>query len=172
VRLRAPIIASRAEVCRRIAEDLAQSTGAANKVSVNIITGSIIIEAPAGDVDADTLLARLRECVQTEASQFPPKVSGSTKIVRSVARAFAALNADIRGELDHHADLAALFPVILATVGIFKIVTAGELHAPSWYNFCWWSFRAFMTFHKDAAKEPDDAEPLSPPTNVDAPDSP
>ncbi len=153
VRFQAPVIASRADVCRRIAERLVQSSGAIDKVTVRVVTGSIIVEAPTGQIDADVLLERVRECIEIEAAQFAPTNRGSTKIAQSVARAFAALNADVRGGLRHHADLAALLPVFLATLAVGQIVTTGKLPAPAWFNFCWWSFRAFLTFHKDAATE-------------------
>jgi hypothetical protein len=170
VRFRAPLIASHAEVCRRIAERFAQSTGAHDKITLRVVTGSIIVEGPAGNIDADALLERLRECVQAEASQFPPAVRGSTKIAKSVARAFAALNSDVRGGLRHRADLAALLPVFLATLAVGQVVTTGRLPAPAWFNFCWWSFRAFLTFNKDAATEEESPE-SSPPT-VETPHAP
>jgi hypothetical protein len=170
VRLRAPLIASRADVCRRIAENLAQSTNPVDKVTVHVLTGSIIVETSAENVNVDALLARLRECVQAEASQFPPTVSGPTKIGQSVARAFAGLNADVRGGLHHRADLATLLPVFLGTLALGTIVTTGRVPAPAWFNFCWWSFRAFLTFNKDAATE--EKSPESPPPNTDVPHPP
>ena len=153
VRFQAPLLASRPDVCRRIAERLAMSPDAIDKITVRVMTGSIIVEDPRGNLDANVLLERLRECIQIEASQFSQTTPGSTKIARSVARAFAALNADVRGGLHHHADLAALLPVFLATLAVGQVVTTGRLPAPAWFNFCWWSFRAFLTFNKDAATE-------------------
>lgn len=153
VRFQAPLLASRAEVCRRIAERLARSTDAIDKVTVRVVTGSIIVENPKGNIDANVLLERLRECIQIEASQFPPTTPGSTKIARSVAHAFAALNADVRSGLHNRADLATLLPIFLATLAVGQVVTTGRLPAPAWFNFCWWSFRAFLTFNKDAATE-------------------
>lgn len=170
VRFRAPLIASHAEVCRRIAERFAQSAGAHDKITIRVITGSIIVEGPDGNINVDALLERLRKCVQAEVSQFPPITSGSTKIAQSVARAFAALNSDVRHGLRHRADLAALLPVFLGTLAVGQVVTTGRLPAPAWFNFCWWSFRAFLTFHKDAATEEDDSQ--SSPPNVDSPDAP
>lgn len=161
VRFQAPLLASRADICRRIAERLAMSPNAIDKVTVRVVTGSIIVEDPHGTLDANVLLVRLRECIQIEAAQFLTATPGSTKIARSVARAFAALNADVRGGLHHRADLAALLPVFLAALAVGQVVTTGRLPAPAWFNFCWWSFRAFLTFHKDAATE-ENHPPTSP----------
>lgn len=164
VRLLAPVIAAQPEVCQRILERLLQTTESAEKFTVNVITGSIIVENPQGPIDHDKLLARLREYVEEEIRKQPPTDPGPTKIGQSIGRAFAALNADVRGGLRHRADLATLLPVFLATLALGQIFTTGRLPAPAWFNFCWWSFRAFLTFHKNAgAKETDTA------TNVHEP---
>ncbi|MBK9261003.1 MAG: hypothetical protein IPM54_14490 [Polyangiaceae bacterium] len=167
VRLCAPLVASRADVCRRIAERIIQSAGAADKVTVRVTTGSIIVEAKAGNIDADALLARLRECVSAEAMHLPCAATGPTKIAQSVARAFAALNADVRGGLHHRADLAALMPVLFVTFAFVQIVTTGRLTGPQWFNWCWWSFRSFLTFNKEAADDDptQDDEPAAVNTN-------
>jgi hypothetical protein len=167
VRILAPLLASRAEVCRRIAENLAQSPSfPIEKITVHVITGSIIVEAPPGTIDTNALLAHLRACIEAEVKQFPVTISGPTRIARSVSRAFSALNADVRGGLHHRADLAALLPVVLATLGAAQIVTTGRVPAPAWFNFCWWSFRSFLTFHKDVADEEDEG-PHDAAQNVD-----
>lgn len=173
VRILAPLLASRTEVCRRIAENLVQSPLPIEKVTVHALTGSIIVEAPPGKIDNDALLGHLRACIEAEVKQFPSTISGPTKVARSVARAFAALNSDVRGGLQHRADLAALLPVFLATLGAAQIVTTGRLPAPAWFNFCWWSFRSFLTFHKDAAGADDDDDPTDEPAqNIDTPRRP
>lgn len=170
VRIQAPLLASRPEVCRRIAEALAQSSLPIKKVTVHVITGSFIVEAPGGKIDTDALLVRFRECVEVEARQFPTAISGPTKVARSVARAFGALNADMRGGLGHRADLTVLLPVFLGTAAVAQIVTAGTVPAPAWFNFSWWAFRSFLTFHKDAAGEDD--PPQEPGHDVETPRSP
>lgn len=167
VRILAPLLASRTDVCRRVAENLVQSSLPIEKVTVHAVTGSIIVEAPPGKLDNDALLAHLRAAIEAEVKQFPPGNSGPTKFARSVARAFSALNEDVRGGMHHRADLAALLPVFLAMLGAAQIVTTGRVPAPAWFNFCWWSFRSFLTFHKDAAKDDDDDEPKNDTTPKD-----
>jgi Heavy metal associated domain 2 len=152
VRVRAPLIASHADACQRVAQRLLHTMDAAEKVSVNLFTGSITIESQQ-DLDADVLLEQIRSLVAEEVRQFPDVPSGPTKIAQSVARAFANLNDDVRGGLHHRADLAALLPIFLASMAVGQVVTTGRLPAPAWFNFCWWSFRAFLTFHKNAARK-------------------
>ena len=157
VRIRAPFLASRAEVCHRVAEALAKPKTFCGTISVHVLTGSIIIEAPDEPLDADVWLELVRETIKSEMKSVQEGSSGPSKVAQSIARAFAALNADVRGGLHQRADLAALLPVGLAVLGIGRIVTTGQLPAPAWFNLGWWSFRAFMTFHKNAAnveKEP------------------
>jgi len=169
VRIQAPLLASRPEVCRRMAETLTQSLPI-ERVTVNIITGSFIVEARPGNIEMEALLARFRECVAAEVQQFPSTISGPTKVARSVARAFSALNADMRGGLGHRADLTVLLPVFLGTAAVAQLVTAGRVPGPAWFNFTWWAFRSFLTFHKDAGGEDDLAH--EPAQNVDAPRNP
>lgn len=156
IRLRAPLFAFHEERCRRLAEHLAHTDAAlehAEKVEVNVLTGSVIIKTKNGPLDAEALLGRVRSFVEEEMKDCPDAPSGPTKIAHAVTRAFAGLNEDVRGELHHRADLAALLPVFLASLALGQVVTTGRLPAPAWFNFCWWSFRAFLTFHKDAARE-------------------
>lgn len=156
IRFRAPHLAFHDESCRRMAEHLTQIESAlenVDKVRVNVMTGSIIVETENGSLDAETLLAHVRAFVEMEMKDMPDPPPGPTKFARSVARAFAGLNEDVRGGLRHRADLATLLPIFLGTLAVGQIVRTGRLPAPAWFNFCWWSFRAFMTFHKDAARE-------------------
>jgi hypothetical protein len=156
IRFRAPLLAFRDEPCRRMAKHLTQLDSAqenVDKVRVNVMTGSIIVEAENGSLDAETLLAHVREFVEIEMKDVPDRPPGPTQFARSVARAFAGLNEDVRGGLRHRADLATLLPIVLGTLALGQIVRTGRLPAPAWFNFCWWSFRAFMTFHKDATRE-------------------
>lgn len=156
IRLRAPLLAFHDEQCRRMAEHLMQIESTlenVEKVRVNVMTGSIIVETENGSLDAEPLLARVRAFVELEMKDIPTPPPGPTQFARSVARAFAGLNEDVRGGLRHRADLATLLPIFLSTLALGQIVRTGQLPAPAWFNFCWWSFRAFMTFHKDAARE-------------------
>lgn len=156
IRFRAPLLAFHDEPCRRLAEHLTQSVPAHENVEivrVNVMTGSIIVETENGSLDAETLLARIRAFVEMEMKNMPASPPGPTQFAHSVARAFAGLNEDVRGGLRHRADLATLLPIFLGTLALGQIVRTGRLPAPAWFNFCWWSFRAFMTFHKDAARE-------------------
>jgi len=157
VRIRAPFLASRPDVCHRVAEALAKPRTFCGTISVHVLTGSIIIEAPDEPMDADVWLELVREAVKSEMNSVQDGSLGPSKVAQSIAKAFVALNADVRGGLHQRADLAALLPVCLAVLGVGRIVTTGQLPAPAWFNFGWWSFRAFMTFHKNAAnveKEP------------------
>ncbi|HRI65690.1 MAG TPA: hypothetical protein PK156_15690 [Polyangium sp.] len=150
IRLRAPYLVAQPEVCRRIAERLLQMPDLADKITVNSITGSIVVEDSRGPVDPAKLLLHLQRYVEEEIQTLPKPNAEPTKIAQSVARAFAELNRDVRGGLHHRADLAILLPICLATLALGQIFTAGRLPAPAWFNFCWWAFRAFLTFHKDA----------------------
>lgn len=153
VRLCAPVIASRADVCRTIAQKLAEMPGAHDQVSVRIVSGSIVVQSKEETIDAEALLAQVRELLATNDEIQKKSATGPTKIARIVASAFSMLNDDVRGGLNHRADLAALMPVLLASVAMVQIFTTGRLPIPTWFNLTWWSFRFFLTFNKNAGDE-------------------
>jgi hypothetical protein len=162
VHLRAPPLAAHPEACRRIAERLAEEPGAHDMVSVRVSTGSVVLVSKERDLDPEALLGRLNELVRAEHDEngtpladLPHAPPGPTNIARSVARAFSHLNADVRTHLHHRADLAALVPVVFATLGLVQIAVTRKMPAPAWFNLLWWSLRSFLSFNMVAiAEEP------------------
>jgi hypothetical protein len=160
VRLRAPLLMEHRAASARIAARLAREPGC-DVVMISPRTGSVLIESEGGPLDAGALRQRLVQLVSEErdeggrplTSWKPARQPGPTRVARAVAHAFVGINADVRGALDHRADIGTLLPVIFAAGGLIEVAATGKLPAPAWFNLLWWSLRAFMTFNPGAVEE-------------------
>lgn len=158
VRLRAPDLVGHHAACERIANELSQEPGAF-RVSVQPMTGSVLIESEEEQLDAIALCKRLSTLVEEERDEngkhlvCHEPLEGPTKIARAVAHSFAQLNDNLRRSLDDRADLASLLPVVFAMGGLADVLTSKRLPTPPWFNLIWWSMRSFMTFNAEAVAE-------------------
>lgn len=161
VRLRSRVIVGHHEACQRIAEKLAMIEPMAEVVEVRPWTGSVIIVREEGELDAASLAALLERLIaderDTEGRKLtelgPERHPGPTKVARALAHAFAEINGDVRGGLDHRADLGTLLPVLFFALGLVEIAATRKLPAPAWFNLLWWSLRSFMTFNQGAVAQ-------------------
>jgi hypothetical protein len=160
VRLRSPALVGCRGACERIAEELARQPGC-EVVTVRPLTGSVVVERGEGALDPEGLRARLTDLVARALDDeghplgAPPPGGqpGPTRVARAVARAFVAINADVRAAMDDRADLGTILPVVFASAGFAEVGVTGKLPAPAWFNLLWWSLRSFMTFNPGALLE-------------------
>jgi hypothetical protein len=160
VRLRAPALSGRRSACVRVAEELARERGC-EAVTVSPRTGSVLVESSESTLDAESLRARIESLLREARDESgrplaegrPELQPGPTRVARSVAHAFADINAEVRATMDNRADLRTLMPVVFAAAGLAEVMVTGKLPAPAWFNLLWWSLRSFMTFNTDAVEE-------------------
>lgn len=170
VRLRAPLLVGRREICQRIAAAFAAATDVAT-VAVRPATGSVIASDPACPLDSAALAKKLDELIAAERDEqgrplalpTPDEHPGPTRVARAVAHAVAGVNADVRAALDDHVDLGTILPVFFAAAGVAEAATEKRLPVPTWFNLLWWSLRSFMTFNiravEDEVREADEPRP-------------
>jgi hypothetical protein len=160
VRFLVPRLAWHREACERVARALSRERGV-SRVTARPATGSVIVEADEGTLDAATLQARLVELARDEndeqgrplADLGPHDYPGPTRVARAVVSAVSSINGDVRSTLDERADLGTLLPVVFAVAGLAEVGVTGEMPVPSWFNLLWWSLRSFMTFNLQAVEE-------------------
>jgi hypothetical protein len=159
VHLRAPALVGRRAACERVAERIRGEPGV-DEAEVRPSTGSVVLVSRARPLDAGRLAAVVAQAVDAERDeQGRPlrgrhgELHGPTQIAHELAHALAQINAQVRGALDHHADLGTLLPVFFAAGGLAQVIRTRELPAPPWFNLFWWSVRSFMTFNPSALEE-------------------
>lgn len=149
------------DVCLRVAEKLAMMDPSCERVEVRPWTGSVIVECEDGTLDAEAVRVMLEQLVAEERDDQGRNVTelgrdtlpGPTRVAKAVAHAFAEINGDVRGALDHRADLGTLMPVLFFSLGLVEIGVTRKLPAPAWFNLVWWSIRSFMTFNAGAVEQ-------------------
>jgi hypothetical protein len=169
VRLSVAALRGRRGVCERVAHRLANE-GDVDRVVVRPVTGSVIVERGASELDPKDLAQRLEALVADEhrdegmvadAKGWP---AGSTRLARALVAAWRGIDKDVREALGGEADLRSLVPFVLVATSAAEVSISGKLTAVPWYSLVWYALRSFITFNAAAMH---DAEGTNAPAKRD-----
>ncbi|MEZ4864972.1 MAG: hypothetical protein R3C14_26900 [Caldilineaceae bacterium] len=164
IRVKLPQLKGNGAQGKQIEQALATVEGV-DQVTFSPTTGSLLVlyvpEAGASPAAALAMAKSIGLIPQEmEWEQLRAPYSGSTNdanrdgssstVADDIRSFFQSLNTSVDEVSAGKADLKDLLPLMLALLGIGRLLSAERLLFPAWYDYFWYAFSAFMIF--DSAK--------------------
>lgn len=141
VRFRIPLMVGKESDLKQVCSDMKKITGV-NAVEFNAVTGSILFHFEERNVRADLLFAALIRLLglEEELTKVP-----TSKLNKEFQNIVEALNQAVYSKTNGIIDLYTALPIILAVLGVSKIVSERSLTLPTGLTLLWWAYNALTS---------------------------
>jgi len=141
VRFRIPLMIGKEADLKRICSDMKKISGV-NTVNFNKINGSILIHFEERQVQADLLFAALIRLLglEEELNKIP-----TSKLNEEFRNILGAVNQGVYSKTNGIIDLYTAIPIVLAVLGITRIVSERTLTLPTGLTLLWWAYNSLIS---------------------------
>ncbi len=141
VRFRIPLMMGNSSDLTRVSSDMKKIRGV-KTIAFNEINGSILIHFEERQVQADLLFAALIRLLglEDELSKVP-----TSKVNREFRNVIEALNQVVYDKTNGIIDFYTALPIVLAVLGVSKIVNERTLTLPTGLTLLWWAYNALIS---------------------------
>jgi hypothetical protein len=145
VRFRIPLLVGNFSDLNRVCTDIKKVTGV-KAIEFNEINGSILIKFDERQVQADLLFAALIRLLglEEELNKVP-----NSRLNQEIKNILDALNQVVYDKTNGLIDVYTALPIVLAILGISKIVSERALTLPTGLTLLWWAYNG-LTSNKNS----------------------
>ena len=140
VRFGIPVLKGNPEGAKLIMEQIPKIEGV-ESVAVNSITGSVLIYYREEIIEPELLFAALVRLLDLERAIERAVQPALAREIRSMGQ---SLNRYVYESTGGIIDLWTILPIILAGVGIHKVITQPQMRFPTGITMIWWAYHSLL----------------------------